>query len=100
MNGSKHITCFCYPIMLALYQHLNSYVAYPVIPLEYSNNTRGQHQHLPSYTLLILLWSKSDKTSLPKREFSTNIALKFCLVLPLYVESLSMDTICDIIKEI
>ena len=52
---SKHLTHFCYPIRLVLHQHLNSHVAYPGIPPENSNHTRGQYQHLPSYPLLRLL---------------------------------------------
>ena len=49
MVVSKHLTHFCYPIRLVLHQHLNSHVAYPGIPPENSNHTRGQYQHLPSY---------------------------------------------------
>ena len=52
---SKHLTHFCYLIRLVLHQHLNSHVAYPGIPPENSNHTRGQYQHLPSYPLLRLL---------------------------------------------
>ena len=54
MVVSKHLTHFCYPIRLVLHQHLNSHVAYPGIPPENSNHTRGQSQHLPSYPLLLL----------------------------------------------
>ena len=43
MVVSKHLTHFCYPIRLVLHQHLNSHVAYPGIPPENSNHTRGQH---------------------------------------------------------
>ena len=41
MVVSKHLTHFCYPIRLVLHQHLNSHVAYPGIPPENSNHTRG-----------------------------------------------------------
>ena len=34
MVVSKHFTHFCYSIELALYQHLNSHVAYAGIPLK------------------------------------------------------------------
>ena len=44
---SKYLTHFCYPIKLVLHQHLNSHVAYPGIPPENSNHTRGQYQRLP-----------------------------------------------------
>ena len=50
----------CFPIRLVFRQHLNSHIAYPGIPPEPSNHTRGQYLHLPSYPLLRLLWSKSD----------------------------------------
>ena len=50
----------CFPIRLVFHQHLNSHIAYPGIPPEPSNHTRGQFLHLPSYPLLRLLWSKSD----------------------------------------
>ena len=49
MVVSKLLTHFCYPIRLVFHQHLNSHVAYPVIPPENSNHTRRQYQHLPSY---------------------------------------------------
>ena len=42
MVVSKHLTHFCYTIRLVLHQHLNSHVAYPGIPLENSNHTRGR----------------------------------------------------------
>ena len=45
MVVSKHLTHFCYPIRLVLHQHLNSHVAYPGIPPENSNHTRGQTTH-------------------------------------------------------
>ena len=57
----------CYPIRLVFHQHLNSHVAYPGIPPEPSNHTRGQFLHLPSYPLLRLLWSKSDHKVTKKR---------------------------------
>ena len=57
----------CYPIRLVFHQHLNSHVAYPGIPPEPSNHTRGQFLHLPSYPLLRLLWSKSDNKVTRKR---------------------------------
>ena len=79
---SKHLTHFCYPIRLVLHQHLKSHVAYTGIPPENSKHTRGQYQHLPSYPLLRLLWSKSDKTSSPERGFSTSITLELHLVQP------------------
>ena len=80
MVVSKHLTHFCYPIRPVLHQHLNSHVAYSAIPPEHSNHTRGQYQHLPSYPLLRLLLTKSDKTGSPEREFSTNITLELHLV--------------------
>ena len=49
---TSHICC---PIRLVFHQHLNSHVAYPGIPPEPSNHTRGQFLHLPSYPLLRLL---------------------------------------------
>ena len=55
MVVSKHLTHFCYPIRLVIHQHQNSHVAYPGIPPENSNHTRGQYQHLPLYPLLRLL---------------------------------------------
>ena len=57
----------CYPIRLVFHQHLNSQIAYPGIPPEPSNHTRGQFLHLPSYPLLRLLWSKSDNKVTRKR---------------------------------
>ena len=81
MVVSKHLTQF-YPIRLVLFQHLNSHVAYPGIPPENSNHTRGQYQHLPSYPLLRLLCSKSDKTGSPESAFSTGITLELHLVQP------------------
>ena len=45
----------CFPIRLVFHQHLNSHIAYPGIPPEPSNHTRGQFLHLPSYPLLRLL---------------------------------------------
>ena len=42
MVVSKHLTHFCYSIRLELHQRLNSHVAYPGIPPENSNHTRGQ----------------------------------------------------------
>ena len=44
----------CFPIRLVFHQHLNSHIAYPGIPPEPSNHTRGQFLHLPSYPLLRL----------------------------------------------
>ena len=61
---TSHICC---PIRLVFHQHLNSHVAYPGIPPEPSNHTRGQFLHLPSYPLLRLLWSKSDNKVTRKR---------------------------------
>ena len=57
----------CYPIRLVFHQHLNSHIAYPGIPPEPSNDTRGQFLHLPSYPLLRLLWSKSNNKVTRKR---------------------------------
>ena len=57
----------CFPIRLVFYQHLNSHIAYPGIPPEPSNHTRGQFLHLPSYPLLRLPWSKSDNKVTRKR---------------------------------
>ena len=57
----------CFPISLVFHQHLNSHIAYPGIPPEPSNHTRGQFLHLPSYPLLRLLWSKSDNKVTRKR---------------------------------
>ena len=57
----------CFPIRLVFHQHLNSHIAYPDIPPEPSNHTRGQFLHLPSYPLLRLLWSKSDNKVTKKR---------------------------------
>ena len=58
----------CFPIRLVFHQHLNSHIAYPGIPPEPSNHTRGQFLHLPSYPLLRLLWSKSDNKVTRKRK--------------------------------
>ena len=49
---TSHICC---PIRLVFHQHLISHIAYPGIPPEPSNHTRGQFLHLPSYPLLRLL---------------------------------------------
>ena len=45
----------CFPIRLVFHQHLNSHVAYPGIPPEPSNHTRGPFLHLLSYPLLRVL---------------------------------------------
>ena len=82
MVVSKHLTHFCYPIRLVLYQHLNSHVAYPGIPPENLSLTRGQYLHLQSYPLLRLLASKSDKTNSPERGISTSVILELHLVQP------------------
>ena len=65
MVVSTHLTHFCYPIRLVLYQHLNLRVAYPGIPPEFRP---------------VSCWSFT---------WLNRIAL----------ESLSMDTICDIIRD-
>ena len=82
MVVSKHLTYSCYPIWPVLYQDLNSHAAYPGIPPEKSNHTRGQYQHLISHPLLRLVRSKSDKTSSPEIGFSTTIPLELYLVKP------------------
>ena len=79
MVVSKHLTHFCYPIRLVLHQHLNSHIAYPGIPPENSNHTRGQYQHLSSYVpsfedcaVLILF---ADTNTIQSADTSADIAL-------------------------
>ena len=53
MVVSKHLTHFCYPIGLVLYQHLNSHVAYPGIPPENSNHSASRETLLSGEFLFL-----------------------------------------------
>ena len=97
---SKHLTHFCYPIRPVLYQHLNSHVAYPGIPPE----IQALHEDNICTCNRTLFSDYSDQSLTKlihqKEEFRPVSYWSFTWLNRIALESLSMDTICDIIRDI